>query len=128
VTTLAERYGSARARRPAAYAAGGLLAAAGLGWVVWAGLHHASPQVDGGLVSWRVRSDHAVDLVIEVRKAPRSRVTCDLLARDIDHVPVGQTSLDVTDARRHLFVSAELATSRRAVSAEVAGCRPAGSR
>ncbi|MGE5762413.1 MAG: DUF4307 domain-containing protein [Mycobacterium leprae] len=125
---LAGRYGTPRGRGPAVYAAVGTLAAGGLAWVVWAGVHHASPDVNAGLVSWRVRSDRAVDVVVEVRTKPGIRATSDLLARDIHHVPVGQTAVDVRDGRRDDFVSARLPTSRRAVSVELTGCRPVGAR
>jgi hypothetical protein len=125
---LAERYAAPRRRSPAASVAVGTLAAGGLAWVVWAGLHHASPDVNAGLVSWRVRSDRAVDVVVEVRTTPGGRVTCDLLARDIHHVPVGQTAVDVRVGQRDKFVSARLPTSRRAVSVELTECRPAGPR
>ena len=125
---VTERYGKAGPRRPVTYAGIGVLAAGGLAWVVWAGLHHASPEVSAGLVTWQVRSDSVVDLVVEVRKEPGTKVTCELVARDIDHAPVGETSIDVAGTRRDAFVSARLATSRRAVSAELTDCRPTGGR
>ncbi len=84
-------------------------------------------QVRGQVRTFEVRSDREVVLELEVAKSSGARAYCVIRARGADGLEVGR-DIAVLDAEgtadqvaRGTFV---LATSARAVTAELAGCTP----
>jgi hypothetical protein len=117
------RYGpESRRPRPGLVAALVVLAAAFVGWVVWAALAASAPAATGQVTGFRVRGPHA--LVVEVTMGgDRGPVSCTVQALDATRDVVG-----VTTARGRIGSSGRVETSvtvrtrARAVAAVVNGC------
>ena len=121
----ASRYGSPRRpwRRAVSVVAVGLLAAAGLGWVLWAGWNHANPPLRVTLVGYTVDSDHAVTVRFDVVKERERVATCRIRARNQAGVEVGSREVTVPAGVRTATASHRLTTTERAVTGEVRDCR-----
>ncbi len=121
----AERYGDRPAawRRPASVLAVALLAAVGLGWVVWAGLHQANAPIRWNDVGYSVVDDSTTRVTFDVIAEPGTAATCRLEAVNLSYAVVGvaQVEIDRADTKvtRH---SVEVATQERAASAGVKSC------
>ena len=96
---------------------------AALGAFVWD--RFGGDQVRGQVRTFEIRSDTEVELEVEAAKTPGARAYCVIRARGADGLEVGR-DIAVLDAEgtsdavaRGTFV---LATSRRAITAELAGC------
>ena len=101
-----------------------VLATAFVGWVVWAGLGAATPDVRSELRGFRIVSDRAVSARIEVTADARRAVTCTLQAEDRTREPVGVGRLTVpagTDGTRRAATT--VTTRARAVTVVLVGCR-----
>lgn len=63
----------------------------GGGWLVWAGLHHAEPEISYTLVAFNNEDPRNIEIRYNVtRRNPSDLATCIIAARDIDKVIVGQ--------------------------------------
>ena len=98
---------------------------AAVGAYVWD--RFAGEQVRGQVRTFEIRSDTEVVLELEVAKTPGARAYCVIRARGADGLEVGR-DIAVLDAQgssddvaRGTFV---LSTTRRAITAELAGCTP----
>lgn len=126
---LAERYGrepAGRSRRRL-WAVAGVLGAAFLAWVVWAGLGLAGQQgVTEHTVGFTDVTDSSVVLTFEVTKDPDATVTCEVRALSPDFATIGYDTVEIgrTDAPV-VRTQVTIATQQRAVSAEVYGCEEA---
>jgi hypothetical protein len=121
----AGRYGE-RPRRlgPAPVAAIVVIATGFLGWVLWAALGAATPDVRSDLVAFRVVSDARATARIEVTADARRSVTCTVQAEDRTREPVGIRRLVVpagSEGTRR--ASTSVSTRARAVTVVLVGCR-----
>ena len=101
----------------------GVVAAAGLGWLAWAAWFHSNPAIDAAVASYDVRSDHRVDVSLEVRLRNQDVTgTCLLRATAVDHSVVGEqyAKVDGQSAKGRLAV--QMTTERRATSVSVVSC------
>jgi hypothetical protein len=121
----AGRYGDrGRRPRPVMVAALVVLVAAFGGWVLWAALGAATPDVRSDVVGFRIVDADSVRAQIEVSADAGRRVTCTVQAQDRNHEPVGVVRTTVASGsagtRRATVV---VRTRSRAVTAVIVGCR-----
>ena len=121
----AGRYGDrGRRPRPLMVAALVVLVAAFGGWVLWAALGAATPDVRSAVLGFRIVDADSVRARIEVSADAHRPVTCTLQAQDRNHEPVGvaRTTLPAgPDATRRAGVVVR--TRSLAVTAVIVGCR-----
>ncbi len=126
---LSARYGApGPLRRPLVLTLVVLLAAAGLGWLVWAGFLHGGPSVSSQLMSYDVQGEHRAVATFGVVRRQRSDVAhCLLRATAVDHSVVGELNV-VVGPRRPASATLHRAvrTERRATSVELVGCTAPG--
>lgn len=103
---------------------GGVLLAGLVGWLAWAGLHQQRTSVQSTVVGYTVVGDHAVRIRYLVTRDPDRPVRCTLEAQDSYHEPVGRVDVAVpTGGPQEAQRSGTVATTRRAVTGLVVGCR-----
>ena len=126
MTDLASRYGTpSPLLRPLVVVGVAILAAAGLGWLVWAMLSHGRPQVTSELVSFDVAAgQHRVDARFTVvRRDSDVKASCLLRAYAADHAVVGELNVPVGPGRRTTATLARsVRTERRATAVDLVGC------
>jgi hypothetical protein len=84
-----DRYGVRNQRAWVPYALSFLLI--GGGWLIWAALHHAEPDISSSLVAFDNTDPRNTEIrFIVTRSDPSAPATCILAARDFDKVIVGQ--------------------------------------
>ncbi len=84
-----DRYGVRNQRAWVPYALSFLLI--GGGWLIWAALHHAEPDISSSLVAFDNSDPRNTEIrFIVTRSDPSAPATCILAARDFDKVIVGQ--------------------------------------
>jgi Domain of unknown function (DUF4307) len=129
---LAARYGrpyrrGTPLRRPDVIAVA-LLAAAGIGWLIWVALAHSSPPVSSRLLSFSVDSPTAVSATIQVERTEDAEASCRLQASAADFAIVGETTVRVpADAPRRQTVRVTITTQRPATTVVLVGCTTPGS-
>jgi hypothetical protein len=128
VTDLAERYGApSRATRPIVVTLAVLVAAAGLGWLVWASVLHARPEVTSELVGFNMRGQHSATATFTVvRREPDVRAACLLQASASDHAVVGEITVRVDSGAKEQRVTRSMRTERRASTVDLLGCKAPG--
>jgi len=102
-----------------------VLATAFVGWVLWAALGAASPDVRGDVTAFTVRSADAITVRVTVGGASEGPVGCSIRALDRDRevVGVGSIVLDPSrPGRREGWVTVR--TRDRAVTATLGSCAP----
>ena len=116
-----DRYGVKPANRWRPIA--GAVLVVGLVWLMWAGLHHARPEISQRLISFRITDSREIFIRYEVnRRDPDRELTCTLEARDIDKLIVGQVD-DVIPAGESLIDrSTPIPTRNLAATASVLRC------
>ena len=126
----AARYGQTPGPlRAAGILALGVLGALLLGYLLWVALHHANPPVRAGLLSYDVRDERSVEVVLEVVREPGTPVTCQVRAQNSDDVTVGTERADVDPLQpRHSVVTIVMTTTERAVNGELVSCAEAAGR
>ena len=119
------RYPPPRVPRPVVVVLVAVGAAAGLGWLIWAALFHATPAVAGQMAGFRVVSDTEIVVTLTVdRRDPAQPVSCRVLAQGDDFAPVGEQQVEVPGAEaRVVDVQVKLVTLRRALTAVVQDCQ-----
>jgi hypothetical protein len=121
----AERYGDRPTawRRPAAVVAISLLAAAGLAWIGWAGVHQATPPIRWNDVGFSVVDDATTRVTFDVIADPGTEATCRVEALNQAFAVVGVAQVPIppadTKVTRH---SVQVATQERAVAGAVKSC------
>jgi hypothetical protein len=104
-----------------------VLAAAGLGWVLWVTVLHSSPQVTSELVAYDVRGDHeAAATFTVVRRDAHVAASCRLRAVAADHSVVGELTVAVDSGPTTATVHSTVRTERRAAGVELLGCTADG--
>jgi hypothetical protein len=129
VSDLARRYGTTRTRRWPLLAIAGVLAVAGLAWLVWAIAFQGRPEVTSELVAYDVNAgEHRVDATFTVaRRSPEVQASCLLRAFADDHATVGEANVSVgPGADTETTERAAVRTERRATSVELVGCTAPG--
>ena len=92
MTDLATRYGTPRpTRRPFVVTGVALVAAAFLGWLLWAMLFHGRPLAQSDMVRFEVAGQHAAEATFTVvRRTSDVEASCLLRATAADHSSVGE--------------------------------------
>ena len=107
-------------------AAVAVLAAAGLGWLLWVMVFHGSPEVISELVAYDVRGDHeAAATFTVVRRDADVTASCRLRAVAADHSVVGELTVAVDSGPTTATVRSTVRTERRATGVELLGCTSA---
>ena len=122
------RYGESRpSRRSGAVAAAVVLAAAFVGWVVWAALGASAPDATGVVTGFDIRGPHAVRARLAVTAVHPGRVACRVQALDRTHGVVGVTTARVrVGASGNVRTVVTVRTRDVAVTAVVDSCSPVG--
>jgi hypothetical protein len=126
----ADRYGApAPWVRPAIVTGVVVVAAAGLGWLLWAAFYHSNPQVASRLVSYQVVGTHHVEVIVEVDRVADVTATCRVLAEASDHAIVGDltfragpTAGGPSEGRITSTEHLTIVTERLAATAVLRGC------
>lgn len=122
---LDARYG----RRPAGprwtvRIAVGIVALAGVAWVLWAAWGQTHDSVIGTLQTYRVESDRAVRVTVTIDPDGTSGARCTVQALASDHTTVGQVLVLVpAGVDAPATYTRTVKTERRATSVQVTGCR-----
>lgn len=105
-----------------------VVAAIGIGWLIWAALVHSRPAVSGALHIWDIKSDDTVTFTLTVeRPDPSVAATCRVLAQATNFETVGEKTISVPAGEDRLTdVRDSLRTIRRATSVSLDTCTAAG--
>ena len=124
---LARRYPAPLLPRPALIGIVAVVAAASLGWLIWAALVHAQPVVSANVAAYTVVSDRRIDATVTIdRTDPSVPVVCRVSAQAEDFQPVGELNLPVeATTERVVNVGISITTLRRATTAVIRECSPA---
>ena len=116
-----DRYGVKPANRWRPVA--GVILVIGIIWLLWAGLHHARPEITSRLISFSITDDRETVIRYEATRRDSNReLTCTLVARDINKLIVGQID-DVVPAGKGLIDrSTAIPTRNLAATASVLRC------
>ena len=116
------RYGIKPAKVWKRYAAA--FAIAGGAWLLWAGLHQATPVLRSELISFNTDDPRrpVIRFLIE-RGNAKDVVICTLTARDYEKNVVGQVEEVIPAGERSVQVNVTIPTRADAVNAGIAGCR-----
>ncbi|WP_181765389.1 DUF4307 domain-containing protein [Streptomyces albidus (ex Kaewkla and Franco 2022)] len=102
----------------------GVLGLAGIGWL---GASYISGQeVSGEMIKFKVVSDRAVEVHLEVRKDAGAEGVCTLRALAADGGEVGRKDVPVGGAREQVDTVVSVRTTARATSSELVGCESQG--
>jgi hypothetical protein len=116
-----DRYGVKPANRWRPVAA--VILSVGLIWLLWAGLHHARPEITSRLISFTVTNDRETIIRFEATRHDSSReITCTLVARDIDKLIVGQVDDVIPAGKSYIDRSTAIPTRNLAATASVLRC------
>ncbi|MFZ2503627.1 MAG: DUF4307 domain-containing protein [Nocardioides sp.] len=126
---LAERYGRSRTRRPSpAVVIAVVLSAMFLGWLAWATLNHAQPDISSEFVGFEVTSEHEALARFDVRRRSADVTgSCVLRAYAEDHSLVGEVAIPISgplsgDGNRSTRLTRSIRTERLATSVDLLGC------
>ena len=109
---------------PRWYFAATAIAILGIIWVLWAGLHHANPDVRATLISFSTVSEKSISVRYEVvRKESNATISCTLIARDFDKNTIGQIEDVIPAGERVLTREVTIPTRTKPVNAAVLNCR-----
>lgn len=97
----------------------------GTGWLTWAGLHHARPDIRSTLISFSVQSDRQISIRYSVdRRTPRIAVICTLVAHDLNKNVVGEIEDVIPPGAGHVERITLIPTRTVPVNAGISRCRP----
>jgi hypothetical protein len=105
-----------------------LLAAAGLGWVIWTAVSHGRPLVHSALISFTAQGQHSAKARFSVvRRDEQVKASCLLRATAADHSIVGELNFTVGAANpATVTLEKSIRTERRASSVDLIGCTADG--
>lgn len=116
-----DRYGVKPANRWRPVAA--VILGVGLIWLLWAGLHHARPEITSRLISFTVTDSREIFIRYEATRRDASReITCTLVARDIDKLIVGQVDDVIPAGQGYIDRTTPIPTRNLAATASVLRC------
>ena len=118
-----DRYGIKPQRTWVKYAAAFLVA--GIAWVIWAGLHHARPELSQQLISFENSDPRNPTIRYSIERRDKSAVViCTLTARDFDKNIVGQIDdLIAAGGANSVERTVAIPTRANAVNVGIARCR-----
>ena len=117
-----DRYGVKQSRSWVAIAL--ITAVVGVGWIIWAGLHHSNPAIRTQLISFVVDNDREVSVRYSVdRHSTTAATVCTLIARDYDKNIVGQLDQEIAAGLAKVELVTVVPTRSEAVNADVSSCR-----
>ena len=117
-----DRYGVKQSRSWVAIAL--ITAVVGVGWIIWAGLHHSNPAIRTQLISFVVDNDREVSVRYSVdRHSTTAATVCTLIARDYDKNIVGQLDQEIPAGLAKVELVTVVPTRSEAVNADVLSCR-----
>ncbi|MGI5349159.1 DUF4307 domain-containing protein [Streptomyces sp. CA-250714] len=121
----AGRGGSAEARTDRRLKiTGGVLGVLMLALIGWIGASYVSSQdVSGELIKFKVVSDSAVEVHLEVRKDADAAGVCTLRTRAEDGSEVGRKEVEFRNGSSRVDKVITVRTTARATSAELVGCQ-----
>ncbi|MFF3212160.1 DUF4307 domain-containing protein [Streptomyces sp. NPDC002886] len=96
-----------------------------VGWIGWD--YVAGQNVSAELIKYKVVSDSAVEVHLEVRKAASVTGVCTLSSQDESHAEVGRADFTFAQKSGRVDDMVTLKTTGRATMIEIIGCREAGS-
>lgn len=116
-----DRYGIKPASRWRPLAA--IILVVGVIWLMWAGLHHARPEITSRLISFTVPNDRETVIRYEATRRDSDReLTCTLVARDINKLVVGQIDDVIAPGKGFIDSSTVIPTRNLAATATVLRC------
>jgi hypothetical protein len=116
-----DRYGVKPANRWRPVA--GIILGIGIIWLLWAGLHHARPEITSRLISFTVTDSREIFIRYEATRRDASReITCTLVARDIDKLIVGQVDDVIPAGQGYIDRTTPIPTRNLAATASVLRC------
>ncbi|MEW2222879.1 DUF4307 domain-containing protein [Streptomyces sp. NPDC006990] len=105
-------------------ATGGVLGVLMLALIGWFGVAYISgQQVSGELIKFKVVSDSAVQVHVEVRKEAGAEGVCTLRTRAEDGSEVGRKNAEFAAGTSRVDEVVTVRTTARATSAELIGCQ-----
>ena len=117
-----DRYGVRPAKRWVLPAT--VIAAVGISWLVWVGLHHSNPEIRSSVISFTATTDREMSIRYEVVRKDKDQVlTCTLVARDYDKTVVGQIEDEIGPGLAVVQKNTEIPTRSQGVNADVVACR-----
>ena len=118
-----DRYDIKPQRTWVKYAAAFLVA--GIAWVIWAGLHHARPELSQQLISFENSDPRNPTIRYSIERRDKSAVViCTLTARDFDKNIVGQIDdLIAAGGANSVERTVAIPTRADAVNVGIARCR-----
>jgi len=117
-----DRYGVRPAKRWVLPAT--VIAAIGISWLVWVGLHHSNPDIRSSVISFTATTDREMSIRYEVVRKDKDQVlTCTLVARDYDKTVVGQIEDEIGPGLAVVQTNTEIPTRSQGVNADVVACR-----
>lgn len=125
--SLAARYGApSRARRVGLLALAVTVAVAFLGWLAWAILFHANPEISSEEIGHEILDDHSATIRVRIEMdGDLEDPKCSLRAISHDKAVVGETTY-VPDPDAGPVHEIEVRTDRRATTVEWLGCKASG--
>jgi hypothetical protein len=116
-----DRYGVRAERAWVPYALSFILI--GGAWILWAGLHHAEPDIAYSLVAFDNSDPRNTQIRYTVtRRDPSALATCIIAARDIDKVIVGQITDHIPATSGSIERTVTIPSRADAVNAGVTTC------
>ena len=117
-----DRYGVRPAKRWVLPAT--VIAAVGISWLVWVGLHHSNPDIRSSVISFTATTDREMSIRYEVVRKDKDQVlTCTLVARDYDKTVVGQIEDEIGPGLAVVQKNTQIPTRSQGVNADVVACR-----
>ena len=117
-----DRYGVRPAKRWVLPAT--VIAAIGISWLVWVGLHHSNPDIRSSVISFTATTDREMSIRYEVVRKDKDQVlTCTLVARDYDKTVVGQIDDEIGPGLAGVQKNTQIPTRSQGVNADVVACR-----
>ncbi|MEE4543562.1 DUF4307 domain-containing protein [Streptomyces sp. V4-01] len=112
----------ARADRKLKVAAGvlGALAAVGIGWYGWHTV--ADSGVSAQVVAFKVVSDQAVEIHLEVHKDAGAVAVCTVRSEDADHGEVGRKDVRLAQHAEQVDTVVTVRTTARGTTGELVSC------
>ena len=119
--SFADRYGVRKA--PQWQLPATIIAILGVCWVLWAGWHHAHPQVRATLISFNVTGEKSVSMRYEViRRDANQEISCTLVARDFVKNVIGQIEDLIPAGEITVTREVTIPTRTKPVNAAVLDC------
>jgi hypothetical protein len=116
-----DRYGVRNQRAWVPYALSFLLI--GGGWLIWAALHHAEPEISHSLVAFDNTDPRNTEIrFIVTRRDSSAPATCILAARDFDKVIVGQIVDHIPASKGAIERTVTIPSRADAVNAGITTC------